>query len=116
MTKLIKIVISLLPIKQWVILAIVSAFVGGGISGWKVKSVFVDSAEVRALKKSEAIRKRQEKENAYLEKKYLEERENIKVVYRDKIKQVVKYVDRDNCTVTSDGMQIINSALRGTNQ
>ena len=88
----------------------------GGTTGWKAKSLFVDSAEVKALKRAEEKRLEQEEIIAELERKYLDEQQKRKVIYRDKIKEVVKYVDNDTCTVTDDGLRLINEALTGPSQ
>lgn len=112
MINLIKLITNFLPTKYFILAGVMAATTGGFFVGFKfAKSIYQDDI-VKAYEQAEKTRKRQEKEIALLERKYLTEKEKIKVVYRDKVKQVVKFVDRNNCTVTDDGLQFINDALR----
>ena len=113
---MISFLLKAIGLNKLILIGAIVLAVSSGWIGYQVNESLWLGVESRAIKEAENKRIKAEKAIAEIERKYLEETKKRKVVYRDKIKKVVQYVDRDKCTVTNDGLQLINEALRGQSQ
>ena len=95
------------------LVSIILSLLSGSFAGYKFTSWYYANKELKAMKELEERRLEDERRIADLTKMYLEAKDKREVVYRDRIKKVVEYIDRDNCAVNDDGLRILNDALRG---
>jgi len=91
--------------------AVLIAALAGFYSGYEWHAGKVAQEQVDTLitlnKKLQTMSDR----NNHIATLYAKESQKRKVVIREKIKQVIKYVDRDNCKLTDVGMQQLNCQL-----
>jgi len=90
---------------------ILTALAAGLAGGYKAKSLLVDIEDAKqledALKQLEVANKR----NGSIAKLYFEETQKRRGKVREKIREVIKYVDVNNCTLTDNGLSKLSCQL-----
>lgn len=97
----------------WLVILVVLV-ISAGSAGWVAWNVCTwrwESKREDALAQAVAEKEAAQQHADQLARDYLAAKDRRRIVYREVIREVPKFIDRDNCRVTDDGMRQLACAI-----